>query len=532
MKRKDSKKKQGGSRTPETVRCAIYTRKSSEEGLDQEFNSLDAQRESAEAFIASQKAQRWICLSEQYNDGGFSGGSLDRPAMDRLIRDIEAGKIDCVVVYKVDRLSRSLMDFSRIMETFDANDVSFVSVTQQFNTTSSMGRLTLNILLSFAQFEREIIGERIRDKIAAQKRKGNWTGGVPMLGYDVDRSGGSPKLVVNTAEAARIRAIYDLYLEKQSLQPVCEELNRRGWRNKKRITAKGKTIGDRPFDKSTLYNHLTNPIYTGKITHKGEIFEGVHEGIIQDDVFEQVQRILKHNGRTGGAEVRNKYGALLRGLLRCKGCDHAMTHVFTTSRGKNKRQYRYYRCVSAIKRGASQCSSGSLPAPEIERLVIDEIRSVYTDEKLQEKIQSQLLVQQQAEIDACQSELDEINKELKRMQRERDKLESTSDTQTGELTSLYSSISATTDRKRAAQQRLDQLTSQHQSSASFPVTLPEFDKVWEKLIPREQARLLKLLIENVEYDADAQCVHVTFRPSGLQSIQNKEQLIAAREDAA
>jgi len=328
---------------PDTIRCAIYTRKSSEEGLDQEFNSLDAQRESAEAFIASQKAEGWKCLPERYDDGGFSGGSMERPALDRLIRDIEAGKVDCVVVYKVDRLSRSLMDFSRIMETFDAKGVSFVSVTQQFNTTCSMGRLTLNILLSFAQFEREIIGERIRDKIAAQKRKGKWAGGVPILGYDVDRSGGSPKLVVNAKEAARVRTIFDLYLEKQSLQPVVRELEKRGWTNKKRVTKKGRVIGDKAFDKATLYAHLKNPLYKGMISHKGELYEGEHEAIIDPERFDRVQKILSYNGRTGGKEVRNKYGAILRGLLRCKACDRSMTHVFTTSRGKNSKQYRYYR---------------------------------------------------------------------------------------------------------------------------------------------------------------------------------------------
>ncbi|GIK17767.1 MAG: hypothetical protein BroJett003_27310 [Planctomycetota bacterium] len=196
-----------------TVRCAIYTRKSSDEGLQQEFNSLDAQREAAEAYIASQKAEGWVCLPERYDDGGFTGGNMDRPALQRLLADIEAGKIDCVVVYKVDRLSRSLMDFARIVEVFERHSVSFVSVTQHFNTTNSMGRLTLNILLSFAQFEREIIGERIRDKIAASRQKGKWTGGTPILGYDVDRSNGGPKLVVNPAEASRVRQIFDLYIE-------------------------------------------------------------------------------------------------------------------------------------------------------------------------------------------------------------------------------------------------------------------------------------------------------------------------------
>ncbi len=212
------------------VRCAVYTRKSTEDGLQQEFNSLDAQREAAEAFIASQKAEGWVCLPDRYDDGGFSGGNADRPGLKRLMADIENGQVDCVMVYKVDRLSRSLLDFARIMGTFESHDVSFVSVTQQFNTTHSMGRLTLNILLSFAQFEREIIGERIRDKIAAQRRKGKWTGGVPVLGYDVDRSGPSPKLVVNATEAARVRTIFDLYLKLGSLLPVVDQLDERGWR--------------------------------------------------------------------------------------------------------------------------------------------------------------------------------------------------------------------------------------------------------------------------------------------------------------
>ena len=282
------------------IRCAIYTRKSSEEGLDQEFNSLDAQRESAEAFIASQKAEGWVALPEQYNDGGYSGGSMERPALDRLLRDIAAGKVDCVVVYKVDRLSRSLMDFSRIMETFENHGVSFVSVTQQFNTTHSMGRLTLNILLSFAQFEREIIGERIRDKVAAQRRRGKWAGGVPVLGYDVDRSGPSPRLVVNAAEAGRVREIFRLYLERGSLQPAVAELASRGWQTKRRVTSAGRAVGGRPFDKPGLYNLLTNPLLVGKVVHKGEEFDGEHEAIIDPETFLKVQTLLKSNGRGGG----------------------------------------------------------------------------------------------------------------------------------------------------------------------------------------------------------------------------------------
>src|SRR6516225_9627777 len=225
------------SATLPLVRCAIYTRKSTEEGLEQEFNSLDAQRESAEAFVRSQAHEGWTCSPERYDDGGFTGGNMERPALQRLLADIDVGKIDLVVCYKVDRLSRSLLDFAKMMETFEKHGVSFVSVTQQFNTATSMGRLVLNVLLSFAQFEREIIAERTRDKVAATRRKGKWTGGTPPLGYDLDPRGG--RLVVNQGEAARVRAIFELYLEHQALRPVVQELARRGWVTKQRQTAKG-----------------------------------------------------------------------------------------------------------------------------------------------------------------------------------------------------------------------------------------------------------------------------------------------------
>lgn len=233
-------KRRPATPTPEKrVRCAIYTRKSTEEGLEQEFNSLDAQRESGEAYIASQKAEGWECLPDHYDDGGYTGGNMDRPALKRMMADIKAGKIDCVVVYKVDRLSRSLFDFGRMMEAFDQQHVSFVSVTQAFNTTHSMGRLTLNILLSFAQFEREIISERTRDKIAAARRKGKWSGGHPVLGYDLLLAPGGSKLIVNNDEARRVRTIFDLYLRHEKLIPVVQELERRGWSTKSWVTRRG-----------------------------------------------------------------------------------------------------------------------------------------------------------------------------------------------------------------------------------------------------------------------------------------------------
>ncbi|MGQ9635995.1 MAG: recombinase family protein, partial [Bryobacteraceae bacterium] len=267
----------------QTIRCAIYTRKSTDEGLEQEFNSLDAQRESAEAYIASQKSEGWVALPDRYDDGGYTGGNMERPAVKRLLADIQGGRVDCVMVYKVDRLSRSLLDFARMMETFEKHRVSFVSVTQQFNTTTSMGRLMLNVLLSFAQFEREIISERTRDKIAAARRKGKWSGGMPILGYDVAPGGG--KLLVNEDEAARVRGIFELYLEHQSLIETIEALDERGWTTKRWTTKNGQERGGKPFNKNSLFHLLTNLLYLGKITLKKEVFEGEHPAIVDAEVF-------------------------------------------------------------------------------------------------------------------------------------------------------------------------------------------------------------------------------------------------------
>ncbi len=333
--------------TSPTIRCAIYTRKSTEEGLEQEFNSLDAQREAGEAYVASQKHEGWVCLPDRYDDGGFTGGDMDRPALQRLLADIEAGRIDSIVVYKVDRFSRSLIEFAKIMDVLERHCVSFVSVTQQFNTSTSMGRLMLNVLLSFAQFEREIISERTRDKIAATRRKGKWSGGMPMLGYDVDVRGG--RLLVNEDEAQRVRGIFELYLDRQSLIETAKELDARGWSTKRWVTKKGHERGGKPFNKNSLFKLLTNRIYLGKITYKDEVYEGEHPAIVDDEIFERVQRLLKRNGRTGGKHVRNRFGALLKGLIRCVPCGCGMVPTHATKKG-NKR-YRYYVCQNAQSRG-------------------------------------------------------------------------------------------------------------------------------------------------------------------------------------
>jgi DNA invertase Pin-like site-specific DNA recombinase len=301
----------GDDRRPPKLRCALYTRKSSEEGLEQDFNSLDAQREACEAFVTSQKREGWILLPEMYDDGGFSGGTLERPAFQRLLADVSAGKVDVVVVYKVDRLTRSLSDFAKIVEVFDKNGVSFVSVTQQFNTTSSMGRLTLNILLSFAQFEREVTGERIRDKIAASKKKGLWMGGMPSLGYDVN----DRKLVINEEEAKTVRHIFRRYLELKSVRLLKADLDAHGIVSKAREASDGSAYGSKPLARGALYLMLQNRVYRGETVHKDNSYPGEHDAIVDEHLWNEVQVILRTN-RIERADGRtDNRPSMLAGLL-------------------------------------------------------------------------------------------------------------------------------------------------------------------------------------------------------------------------
>jgi site-specific DNA recombinase len=289
---------------------------------------------------------------------------MDRPALKRLLADIEAGRIDCVVSYKLDRLSRSLLDFARIIGILEKHHVSFVSITQQFNSATSMGRLVLNVLLSFAQFEREIISERTRDKIAATRRKGKWSGGLPVLGYDVDPQ--VLRLVVNPKEATRVRAIFDLYIEHQALLPVVRELERRGWRTKVWVTRKGRKMGGQLFTKTNLHKLLTNATYAGKLRYKAELHNGEHAAIVDPVKWQKVQELLKGNRHKGSTE-RNGSGAILKGLLYCRPCGCAMTPTHATKSGK---RYRYYVCSVAQKQGYDRCPSQSIPAGQMERVVV------------------------------------------------------------------------------------------------------------------------------------------------------------------
>jgi site-specific DNA recombinase len=512
------------------VRCAVYTRKSTEEGLEQEFNSLDAQREAGEAFVASQRQEGWTCLPERYDDGGFTGGNMERPALQRLLADIEAGKIDCVVVYKVDRLSRSLLDFAQMMQTFDKHRVSFVSVTQQFNTATSMGRLVLNVLLSFAQFEREIISERTRDKIAATRRKGKWAGGHPILGYDVDPRGF--RLVVNEAEAVRVRAIFNLYLEHEALLPVVQELERRGWVNKRWTTRKGRERGGQPFERTSLYRLLTNVAYVGKVRYKDEVHDGEHPGIVDPADFQRVQTLLQRNGQTRGAPVRNKFGALLKGIIRCVPCDCAMTPSHTTRNGTKR--YRYYVCSSAQKRGWNTCPSKSIPAAQIEEFVVGQIKCIGQDRALLEEVLAQARQQDAARTSELEAEQRSLEKDLARWHAELRKLScqlrpgDDNGSIISRLADLQERIGLVEGRMRKVREQIQTVQQQLLDEEETAVAMSVFDPVWEALTPREQARVIGLLVERVDYDGASGKVSITFHLTGIKALA--QQLAGQRQE--
>jgi site-specific DNA recombinase len=444
----------GPEKTPAVIRCAIYTRKSTEEGLEQDFNTLDAQREAAEAYISSQRHEGWNTVGARYDDGGFTGANMDRPALNRLLKDVEARLIDCVVVYKVDRLTRSLPDFARIIELLDRHDVTFVSVTQNFSTTTSVGRLTLNILLSFAQFEREMIAERTRDKMRAARRKGKWIGGYPMLGYDVAPKGGS--IIVNAAEASRVCEIFELYLELGSLIPVLDELDRRGWGMKTWTTRKGITRTASRFSKTTLHTLLTNVIYTGKVKFEAKLLKGEHERIVDDDIFERVQERLTRNNTKGDRRVRNKHGALLKGLVSCGSCGSPMIHSYVQ---KATTRYRYYVCANAHRRGWNKCETRSVSAPELEGAVVNQIRNIAREPAI-------------------------LSEVLKKLEESRETHEPIAD------------------------------------PAKVEEALSKFDPLWSQLTTSEQETFICILVAQVRYDGRSGEVTVGFHSEGIKQLCN------------
>ena len=503
------------------VRCGIYTRKSSDEGLDRNFTTLDNQREAAEAYIRSQRHEGWEVLPDRYDDGGFSGGNLERPALKRLLSDVAAGKAQRIVVYKIDRLSRSLLDFARLAEFFEKHGASVVSITQQLDTSTSMGRLTLNMLLSFAQFEREMVSDRTRDKVRAARRKGKWTGGMPPLGYDVAPEGG--KLVVNKEEAEQIRNIFQLYAEKPAFVALAQKLNRRAWRRKSWKTKKGRWREGKSWDASNLRRILKDPIYIGRVKLGEEIFPGEHEDIVPIALFEEVQAAMKSNRKTGNCSVRNQNGALLRGLLRCKECDSSMVHTWTRNRG---RLYRYYVCSKAQKNGWVTCPTKSIPGMAVENFVVDRIRTVWSDPHLQSRTFRQALRKVKADSLAMSSEARRFkeqtgweNEEIGQLVRVVGKaMGITKNVRVNSPETVRSKLSIVEGRLRENPNRGVESGSSLVDDEDFGWSLEAFDSIWDMLHTQEKEEILNYLIEVVIYDGGTKEMVIKFRAIGIATL--------------
>jgi site-specific DNA recombinase len=502
------------------VRCAVYGRKSTTEGQDSTFNSLDNQQQSAESYIASQRHAGWTPVSERYHDYGFSGGNTDRPALQRLLGDAKNGVIDTIVVYRLDRLSRSLIDFLKIHADLEKWGVGLVSVTENINTTTPHGRMMVNVLLSFAQYERELIGERTRDKLHAARRLGRWAGGTPFLGYDVVPEGG--RIIVNNDEADHVRAIFDLYLEKGSLLAVAEELNRRGWRRKSWTTKGGRIRVGGPWNNVYLHRLLTHPIYIGRQTLGDESFPGEHAAIVTKTVFDRVQRMLADNRRNSGASHRNKHNALLRGILRCAACDSPMGHMFNTSR--HERTYRYYRCVNAVKNGAAACSTGSVPAIQIEAFVVDQIKKIGADPTLCEETFRQVQAQVATEQCRLKTESKRVDRELLAARAEIDRLTTAVARATGaagdalmaKLTRTQERLTTSQRRQREVADRLAALDGQDVDPTAVGRALAQFTDLWDVLLAPERERVIRLLIDRVGYARRGGELTITFSAAGAR----------------
>jgi site-specific DNA recombinase len=409
------------------------------------------------------------------------------------------------------------------METFDKHGVSFVSVTQQFNTTHSMGRLTLNILLSFAQFEREIIGERIRDKLAAQCRRGQWTGGYPVLGYDVDRSERTPKLVINTEEATKVRRIFSLYLEMKNLLPVVNELDERGWTNKLWHSKKGLPKGGRAFDKGSLHALLTNPIYCGKIKHKTDLYQGQHQAIVDQEIFDRVQAQLRENGFNRGNRLPSKHGGLLKGLIRCPNCNVAMVHNMTK---RNSIVYRYYTCVRAIKRGRQACTHPSLPAGEIEAAVVDQVRDISRDAGLRDEIIRQAMIATQQGRAELESHHVQLTRQLTRDHGEIRELalDQKPNTSTAHrIADIQDRIAKAELELSKVNRQLHDLDKQQMTTEEIQEAFIDFDRIWDALTSREQSQLLALLVSKVEFDQSDCTIAISFHASGIETLEQQSQ---------
>jgi site-specific DNA recombinase len=501
-----------------TVRCAIYTRKSTDEGLDKDFSSLDAQRELAESYATSQRHDGWVTLPDRYDDGGYTGANTKRPALQRLLADVEAGKIDCVVVYRYDRVSRNLLDFLQLMEFLKKHDVAFVSVSERFDTSTPHGEMALNMVLSVAQCERKVIGQRTRDKLGAARRRGKFVGGYPVLAYDCAPEGG--RLVVNKPEAEIVREIFRLFLARRSLVATAEELRRRGWTLKRWTTKGGRVSGGTEFNKTNLRRLLTNVTYIGKVNFQGEILTGEHKAIVPAKVFREVEAILDRNCRDRGASHRNKYGSLLRTLLHCSACGTAMIHA-PVKRGT--RLHRYYRCGNAMRRGATSCPSKAVRADRIEQFVIEQIRRIGVDPELQQATFEQVVSQVRAMKRGLKLELRRLKTDLSTSRTDVQRLVETVSRLTGpasdatavELAAAQERVTSVEARRTEIKAELAALDTQAIDREQLADALTQFDPIWSVLLTPERERVLQLLIEKIDYDGGTGKLDIAWRLAGF-----------------
>ena len=510
-----------------SLRCAVYTRKSTEKGLEQEFNSLDAQREACEAYIASQRHEGWLALSEHYDDPGFSGGNIDRPGLHKLMRDIERGKVDCIVFYKLDRLSRSLLDFVKLAEFFDQHNVTFVSITQQFSSTTAMGRLTLNILLSFAEFERAISAERVRDKIAASKKRGKYLGGTPPLGYDVDYQ--NKKLIVNSSEAKILRRIFKRFTQTGSCLGIAKELNSDDIPTKSWVTKNGSFHKGGPWNTQHVYRALNNRTCLGETIHKDKSYPGEHDAIVPKQLWDEVQKILADGTSRKRNQETHEVKSLLRGIIRCGHCDKSMICTYTKKKGKI---YRYYTCNGAIKSGYGSCPVRSIQAGEIESAVIDQLRVLLrSPEMIAQTFRAAENLKEQ-EIQTLKSDKADLEMRMIQLMADTSELASTdegSNAYAEKCTELNNEIQQTRRSLTDIDEQISLLTNDLITEQDVADALRKLDPIWNELFPSEQHRVFRSLVESVIVTSDG--LDIRLRAEGIHSVvselkDNKERVCA------
>jgi site-specific DNA recombinase len=532
MRQRKLTEKEAEKATTVPRRCAIYTRVSTDEQAALEYNSLQAQEDISKNYIAIRGAdpalaRKWV-HAETYADAGFSGGTLDRPALKRLIADVEAGKIDVIVSYKIDRISRSISQFYEIWNLLEVHEVDFASATQEFNTATSQGKLMLNLLLSFAQYERELIGERTRDKIAAARKKGRWCGGKPILGYDIDRE--RKALVVNEPEAQIVRDIFATYLREMSLLRAVRAVTAKGYRTKAWTTAAGVQHEARTFDKVTLSFFLRNPAYLGKVKHHDKLYDGLHAAIVDTATFERVQQLLAGNCRHNASQAENVHGLVLKGLVRCAACGRAMSP--NSAHGRHGRRYVYYTCQTATREGAGKCPVRSVSAPALEGMLVERLGQIVSDETIVAKMVEKASAEATQRLPMVRGERARLDAELRRQREEAQHLVDAIASGAVDarlvgdrLKEVQAAIEAGERRAAELEREAARLERSMVGPGQVRAALARFSDLWRTLEEGERGRLARLVVADVTYDGrDKANGQVTwkFRPFAVEPLPPAE----------